>query len=54
MDEEQPAPTRWRQGSKWCSSRLSISIMARPEKQMIITPTNTLSVWKVAPATVIR
>jgi hypothetical protein len=46
-------PTAGRQLLKRLSTRLSISMPIIPVSAKIRTPTKTLSVWKVAPATVI-
>lgn len=47
------APTFGRHLSKRCSIRSNTSVMIMPLIAKIKTPTNTLSVWNVAPATVI-
>ena len=47
------APTLGRHLSNRCSMRSMTSVKIIPVIAKISTPTNTLSVWKVAPATVI-
>src|SRR5262249_44490976 len=53
LDGHQAAPTRGRQLSTRCSTRPMTSMRASPATAMMITPTNTLSVWKLAPAMLI-